>query len=124
MPIIFALQNPTLATSLEATIKWKLWEGNNRSSLGSIGGGHFDVAGDVATEHLTSSDPYLVSGAVNTVAYPDGFWTLAWSLEYNNCSSLINGETFFTVFKSGQAPNLVAATSTDVCDTTMPKHSI
>ncbi|TFB06270.1 hypothetical protein CCMA1212_001480 [Trichoderma ghanense] len=119
MPIVFGVQNPILSKSLQAVIRWDLWEGNNQRSPGSIGGGHLDVDIDVYSEPQPSNDPLLVSASVNTVAYPDGVWTLAWSLEYTNCSQYTTrSETFYTVFtvsKSGQAPDLEAATSADVC---------
>ncbi|PYH30086.1 uncharacterized protein BO87DRAFT_410037 [Aspergillus neoniger CBS 115656] len=44
MPIVFALQNSPLASSLEAYITWDLLEGNNRSSPGSINGGLLELA--------------------------------------------------------------------------------
>ncbi|UKZ78193.1 hypothetical protein TrVFT333_005928 [Trichoderma virens FT-333] len=121
MPIVFAVQNPNLAKPLKAAIDWTLWEGNNKTSPGAIGSGPILVDFDVASESPTSSfPPLLLSSSVNTIAYPDGVWTLAWNLEYLNCSSVTHSETFFTVFtvsKSGEAPNLVAATSADTCST-------
>jgi hypothetical protein len=123
MPIVFALQNPTLASSLEATLFWDLWEGNNRSSPGSVVGG----AMELAIMNLSSSDPLLVTRLVNTIAYPDGFWTLSWNLLINNCSQpegspqgmfTLSNATIFTTSTSGEAPDLVAATSADMCGTT------
>ncbi|KAK1241806.1 hypothetical protein MKX07_007629 [Trichoderma sp. CBMAI-0711] len=121
MPIVFGVQNPIFSKSLQAVIKWNLWEGNNQRSPGSIGGGHLDVGTDVFSEPQPSNDLLLVSASVNTIAYPEGVWTLAWNLEYTNCSlDTTHSETFYTVFtvsKSGQAPDLEAATSADVCGT-------
>lgn len=122
MPIVFALQNPTLASPLEATIFWELWEGNNRSSPGSV----IDGGIELRLIDLSSSDPLLVTRFVNTIAYPDGFWTLAWSLLINNCSQpqgsaqsiTLSNATIFTTSTSGQAPDLVAATSANMCGTT------
>ncbi|KAM0253118.1 hypothetical protein ACHAQJ_007394 [Trichoderma viride] len=67
MPVVFALQNPTLASvnGLIATIDWELWKGNNRTSAGSITNNSIDLA----HENLTSSGPSLVSRTVNTFAY-------------------------------------------------------
>ncbi|PYI02373.1 hypothetical protein BO78DRAFT_400579 [Aspergillus sclerotiicarbonarius CBS 121057] len=121
MPIVFALQNPPLASTLEAAISWQLWEGNNRTSPGSVTDGLLELA----LLNLTSSEPLFVDRFVNTLAYPDGLWTFAWSLQIYNCSAderparLIstNNTSIFTVSKSGQAPNLVAATSSDMCGT-------
>ncbi|KAL7909863.1 hypothetical protein GGI35DRAFT_451249 [Trichoderma velutinum] len=118
MPVVFAIQNPTLAVPLSATIQWSMWEGNNTRSPGSIGGGGFDVAGDVRTARSTPKNPYLLSSAVNTISYPDGVWTLAWYVEYNICGSPTHTENFTTVFtvsKSGKAIDLEAATSSDIC---------
>lgn len=36
MPIVFALQNPLLASPLGSGINWNLWEGNNLTSPGSV----------------------------------------------------------------------------------------
>ncbi|KAL6859305.1 hypothetical protein J3F83DRAFT_749684 [Trichoderma novae-zelandiae] len=121
MPVVFAVQNPALAKPLVATIRWAMWEGDDQRSPGSIGVGDLTVGLDVDTERQPSDGPLLVSSSVNTAAYPDGFWSLAWSLQYWNCSDFTTGETFSTVFtvsKAGQAPDLVAATSADECGST------
>lgn len=118
MPVVFAIQSPSLAVPLSASIQWNMWEGNNTRSLGSVGGGGFDVAGDVTTATSTPKNPYLLSSAVNTISYPDGVWTLAWYVQYNICGSPTHSENFTTVFtvsKSGKAIDLQAATSSDVC---------
>ncbi|KAL5087857.1 hypothetical protein Trisim1_007508 [Trichoderma cf. simile WF8] len=129
MPVVFAVQNSSLAVPLGVSIQWSMWEGNNTRSPGAIGGGGFDVAGDVAgdvtTARSTLKNPYLVSSAVNTISYPDGVWTLAWYVQYHSCdynnpegpwtSHSENFTTVFTVSKSGKAIDLEAATSSDVC---------
>ncbi|PTB65179.1 hypothetical protein BBK36DRAFT_1142181 [Trichoderma citrinoviride] len=120
MPIVFAVQNPAV-TPIDATIKFDLWQGNNKRSPGWVGNVPITIGLDVATQSQKSNDPLLLSAPVNTIAYPDGVWTIAWSLEYDNCStffSLAHSETFYTVFtvsKSGQAPDLEVATSAEVC---------
>ncbi|KAJ6095230.1 hypothetical protein N7486_005976 [Penicillium sp. IBT 16267x] len=120
-PIVWALQNPKMAKPLTAYMTWSLWEGNNQSSPGSV------VAGDLELSlmDVSSSEPLLVSKFVNTVAYPDGDWTLAWTLNLYNCSQddlpyhviTRSDSTVFTIGKSGQEPDLVAATSADECGT-------
>ena len=129
MPIVFAMQNPTLASPLEATILWELWEGNNETSPGSITDGVLELA----LLDPSLGDPLLVTRFVNTVAYPDGVWTLRWTLHIFNCtypaysnktvveneSIALSNATTFTTSGSGQAPDLVAATSADVCGTTV-----
>jgi hypothetical protein len=122
MPIVFAVQNPSLAAPLEASITWDLWEGNNYSSPGSVAGGALDIyLGD-----YPSNETSLEYRIINTISYPEGFWTLYWNLQINNCSEFVNttaqytnvnGTTVFTVSKSGQTPDLVAATSPDMCVT-------
>ncbi|KAJ5560199.1 hypothetical protein N7513_002598 [Penicillium frequentans] len=120
-PIVWALQNPSLASTLTASITWSLWEGNNQSSPGSIGSGLVELN----QLDVSSSEPLLVSEFVDAVAYPDGDWTLAWSLSVYNCSQLEghyhditrSNSTVFTISKSGQKPDLVAATSADECGT-------
>ncbi|KAH8705985.1 hypothetical protein BGW36DRAFT_20912 [Talaromyces proteolyticus] len=121
MPIVFALQNPALASPLVASMSWELWEGNNYTSPGSVTDGGFEFA----TLDFSSNDPFLVTRIVNTLAYPDGFWTLSWSLEIYNCSQsehstqsiTVSNATVFTISRSGRAPDLVAATSADMCGT-------
>ncbi|KAJ4854214.1 uncharacterized protein T069G_11193 [Trichoderma breve] len=125
MPVVFAVQNSSLAVPLDVQIQWTMWEGNNTRSPGSIGLGGYDVAGDVAGARSTPKNPYLISDAVNTISYPDGVWTLAWYVQYNSCeyndpegpwtTYSENFTTVFTVSKSGKAIDLEAATSSDVC---------
>ncbi|KAL7924301.1 hypothetical protein ACQKWADRAFT_286390 [Trichoderma austrokoningii] len=118
MPVVFAIQNPSLAVPLSASIQWNMWEGNNTRSPGSFGGASFDVAGDVTTAISTPKSPYLLSSAVNTISYPDSVWTLAWYVQYNICGSPTHSENFTTVFtvrKSGKAIDLEAATLSDIC---------
>jgi hypothetical protein len=126
MPIVFALQNPTMASvnGLIATVDWELWEGNNRTSAGSVPDGDIDFP----LLNLTASDPLLFPFSINTFDYPDGSWTFAWSLNIFNCTiadgephtpegfTKINAKSIvFTTSKSGQATDLVAATSADKC---------
>ncbi|KAJ5623037.1 hypothetical protein N7490_011642 [Penicillium lividum] len=108
-----------MALPLTASITWSLWEGNNQGSPGSVSDGIIEL-----NEEMTSSEPFLVSEFVNTIAYPDGHWTLTWTLEFNNCSQSGNPKvytqsdpTVFTISNSGQEPDLVAATSADECGT-------
>ena len=121
MPIVFAVQNPTLVPFFDVSIGWQLWEGNNQSSLGSIVGGIENFV------NSTPPNPLLVTRIVNTMAYPDGVWTLAWSVSFLNCTPpetksqgllQLNSATTFTVSASGQAPDLVDATSAQMCGTT------
>ncbi|KGO76980.1 hypothetical protein PITC_004010 [Penicillium italicum] len=117
MPIVWALQNPSMAPPLASSITWNLWEGNNHSSPGSVGGGLIELL-----EEITSSEQ-LISRFFNTIAYPDGHWTLTWTLEIFNCTQYTGqshslkktGSTVFTISKSGQEPDLVAATAADQC---------
>ncbi|GCB21696.1 hypothetical protein AAWM_04581 [Aspergillus awamori] len=137
MPIVFALQNPSLASTLGATIYWGLREGNNWSAPGSV----TDEGFELFTFNFTSSGPHLATSFVNTLAYPDGSWTFAWTLQITNCSqaerlSCLDSESqncslaynpnqvlsmsnaiVFNVSQSGQAPSLEAATSSDMCRT-------
>ncbi|KAH6698182.1 hypothetical protein BKA61DRAFT_622809 [Leptodontidium sp. MPI-SDFR-AT-0119] len=122
MPIVFAVQNPTLVSQFGVSIDWSLWEGNNQTSPGSIVG---------LLENFVPSNPpnqILVTRIINTMAYPDGVWTLAWNMSFLNCTpegdvvpqtlSYLNSATTFTVSASGRAPDLVAATSAQMCGTT------
>jgi hypothetical protein len=122
MPIVFAVQNPTLVSQFKVGIDWSLWEGNNQTSPGSIVG--------LLENFVPSnrSNQILVTRIINTMAYPDGVWTLAWSMSFLNCTpegdiepqtlSYLNSTTTFTVSASGRAPDLVAATSAQMCGTT------
>ncbi|RAK89175.1 hypothetical protein BO79DRAFT_217265 [Aspergillus costaricaensis CBS 115574] len=119
MPIVFALQNSPLASSLDAYITWDLLEGNNRSSPGSINGGLLELA----SSDLWSPGLHLVTRFVNTLPYPNGFWTFAWTLHIADCSQNGSGpqdikfhnDIVFTVSLSGEAPSLEAATSSGTC---------
>ncbi|KAL6876789.1 hypothetical protein J3F83DRAFT_759226 [Trichoderma novae-zelandiae] len=94
MPIVFAMQNPAL-TPLLALITFDF-------------NVPLTIRLDIATKRKKSNKPLLLSAP-----------TIAWTLEYSDCSnnSLVRLETsyiVFTVSKSGQAPDLEAATSADV----------
>ncbi|KAJ5211974.1 uncharacterized protein N7498_003620 [Penicillium cinerascens] len=117
MPIVWALQNPSMAPPLASYITWNLWEGNNYSSPGSLDGGLIELLEE------DPSSKRLISRFFNTIDYPDGYWNLTWSLEISNCSRYSgpphtltrSGSTVFTISKSGQEPDLVAATSAGQC---------
>ncbi|OOF94004.1 hypothetical protein ASPCADRAFT_209248 [Aspergillus carbonarius ITEM 5010] len=121
LPIVFALQNPPLASTLEACITWNLWEGNNQTSPGSVTDGLLELP----LLNLSSTEPLFVTRFMDTIPYPDGMWTFTWSLQIWNCSQYAsqdqllstNSTTVFTINQSGQAPDLVAATSSDMCGT-------
>ncbi|RAH78659.1 hypothetical protein BO86DRAFT_438059 [Aspergillus japonicus CBS 114.51] len=129
MPIVFALQNPALSDTTAASIFWSVWEGNNLTSPGSIMDGVLEL--DVGDNwNRTSSEPHFVTRFFNTVNYPEGFWTLSWSLQLYNCSDnpekqgdqfiTTNNATTFTVSRqSGKTPDLVAATSAETCGATV-----
>lgn len=124
MQIVFAAQNPTLAYGLYPTIYWELWQGNNRTSAGSV-----SDSIQLSLDNLTASDPFLMPSVVDTSAFPDGVWTLNWSVDVNNCTRTVEGQPqdmsgatafkakpiVFTFSKSGVTPDLVAATSADKC---------
>lgn len=120
MPIVWALQNPPLVSPLGVTIYWNLWEGTNQTSPGSLTDG---VLEPYAMNNLSSSEPILLNRFFNTISYPDGVWTLAWSVQVTNCSQAqdsthvieLNNTIVFATSSSGQAPNLVAATKEDMC---------
>lgn len=82
MPIVFALQNSTLAGPLAAFITWELWEGNNRTSSGSITDGGLGLN----LGKLSSSHPRFITRFPSTLPYPDGSWTLARDLQVHNCT--------------------------------------
>jgi hypothetical protein len=121
MPIVFAVQNPTLVFRFGASFNWSLWEGNNQTSPGSI------VGGLESFQPISPPNQTLVTRIINTMAYPDGVWTLAWSISFLNCtvegtpafedSIYLNSTTTFTVSASGRAPDLVAETSAQMCGT-------
>ncbi|WPG98093.1 Hypothetical protein R9X50_00087900 [Acrodontium crateriforme] len=122
MPLVFAVQAPSLAVSWGATIMWALWEGQNASSPGSLTNGLIELS----NMNLSGSEPYMATRFFNTMAYPDGVWTLIWTIEVLNCTQdqrqpqvvqYNNATVFTTSSKSGQNPDLVAATSADMCGT-------
>jgi hypothetical protein len=97
-------------------------EGNNQTSPGSMVG---------LIEDFGPSNPpnqILVTRIINTMAYPDGVWTLAWNMSFLNCTpegdvglpqtlNYLKSATAFTVSVSGRALDLVAATSAQMCGT-------
>lgn len=128
MPLVFALQSPILAQPLRFTIEWGLWEGNYSTSPGADIEGSFDSLDSFSqdSDNLSVSDPYFITSFTDTRSRLDGTWTLSWFLQANNCTTppprsndttaiQQNGSIVFTVSSLGQAPDLVAATSVDVC---------
>ncbi|KAJ5753308.1 hypothetical protein N7520_010225 [Penicillium odoratum] len=135
MPMVFALQNPSMAVQLNALLYWSLLEGGNSSAPGSIPGGTLELALMSTLNASTDPDkatldlpgyPLLVTRFLDTFSFPDGTWNLQWTLQVSNCTSgsytpnvlqMTNNVTF-TTSKSGKAPDLVAATSAGTCNTT------
>ncbi|KAJ5765383.1 hypothetical protein N7520_004942 [Penicillium odoratum] len=134
MPMVFALQNPSMAVPMEALIEWQLLEGGNISAPGSILSGALEL--DLMSSLNVSTDldkatldlpgyPLLVTRYLDTFSYPDGSWNFEWTLQVSNCTygnyapnvlQMTNNVTF-TTSKLGKAPDLVAATSARTCDT-------
>ncbi|KAJ6023798.1 hypothetical protein N7540_004595 [Penicillium herquei] len=77
-----ALQNPSLITPSTAFLTWSPWKGKNKSYPGSVNSGIFELS----VMDISSNVHFLVSEFVNTIAYPDGYWTLEWIMSINNCS--------------------------------------
>lgn len=131
-PIVFAVQNPRLVKSLITSISWSLVEGNypgDNAGNDSNGPGRslpahntFEFGSAMSTPKLfSSSEPHLITYFVNTTSYPEGAFTLDWQLDVTDCFhhfSRWNTPIFFTSW-SGQAPDLVAATSADTCRNTI-----
>ncbi|KAJ5259352.1 hypothetical protein N7478_012333 [Penicillium angulare] len=117
MPIVWAVQRPDMPPALASSITWSLLESNNYTAPGSSDDGLIEMLSPLPGNET------LISRFFNTIEYPDGYWNLTWTLWVNNCSQegssqyiLKTGSTVFTISKSGQEPDLVAATSAGQCD--------
>ncbi|PYH88503.1 hypothetical protein BO71DRAFT_403797 [Aspergillus ellipticus CBS 707.79] len=129
MPIVFAVRNPVLTQVASAGITWSLWEGDNLTSPGSMTDAFLPLMPWDDQVNSTSSEPSFITRLINTTLYPDGIWTFSWTLALYNCSAhwqdpdtnliVANNNITFTVSKSGQAPDLVAATSSEACGATV-----
>lgn len=132
MPIVFAVQNPELAVSksLGVLLYWQLLQGDypgNNTGNSASGPGHIIAGGgfNIFDLNVTSNEPHLFSTSINTASHPDGVWTLDWSLQLYKCSGpggsarQLNpyNTLVFTTSGSGQAPDVVAATSSGICET-------
>lgn len=121
MPFVFALQKPALSIGLAASISWGFWLGGNSTDPTFIYNGIFQPDSPFFTPNLSSVvEPFYLTDAVNTLAYPDGPWTFQWSVRVNNCSMqsaavMYDGAVTFTTRKNATAPDLVAATSPGTC---------
>ncbi|KAF7561915.1 hypothetical protein G7046_g2226 [Stylonectria norvegica] len=128
MPIVFAVQNPLLASPLQVDLEWELWSQTNEN----ISYGGLEHLGENNITNSTSN-PFLWYWWSDKLFDREDVWSFVWHLDAYNCTkfeseqqsgSVIlnffemgNGITF-TTKKGAQQPDLVAATDSDTCGDT------
>lgn len=122
MPLVIALQKPSLALGV-ASIGWGIARGGNSTDPYFLyaSGGVWEPGNTLFEPNLTYAvEPYFSYRAIDTLAYPEGLWTLYWTIYINNCSTpdhavQKSGSVTFTTSKNGKAPDLEAATAPGAC---------
>ncbi|KAE8143472.1 hypothetical protein BDV38DRAFT_277491 [Aspergillus pseudotamarii] len=123
-PVIFAIQNPGLLSSLEPRIKYSIEQQNvSTSDMVSTSGSI-----ELSKINYTASDPYFLYWSTNKLNI-EGTFLIAWELKMYNCShdpesNDLNFEyfgsrrhqSFFSTKNGTSPPDLVAATEDDTCD--------
>ncbi|OJJ66127.1 hypothetical protein ASPBRDRAFT_138688 [Aspergillus brasiliensis CBS 101740] len=123
-PIIFAIQNPSLLSSLNPEIYYNI-ERQNISVNES-----FVTAGSIQLSNLnyTASDPYLLYWSIGSLNI-EGTFLLAWELKMNNCSQSPQTNTltfgylgsrrhqlYFSTKNGTSSPDISAATEDGTCE--------
>jgi len=121
MPVVFAIQNPSVAFPLNLALQWYLY---------LLTAGNITIAGNgVVTKSYntaSSSASYYQYTSFYNLTTVEGTWSLLWSLSTENCTqfptnaSSIPGylqwnSLIFSTKNGAQATDLVAATADDVC---------
>ncbi|KAK8062876.1 hypothetical protein PG997_014973 [Apiospora hydei] len=132
LPIVFAYQNPELATALRARVSFTVWNWDN------MGNTTASANLDLGQANLSSRDPFL-----HYDFFPgfeaEGHYLLTWTAGWDNCTEESLGQTYtstriahrtkthsvlFTISNSAPAIDLVAATDNkDFVAESMPTPS-
>jgi hypothetical protein len=117
MPIVFALQNTTLAALLELSFEWYVQRVGNTSPEGKYVGninGHF-------LNFTGSNDAFFTYDYSLNPNATEGIWELGWAVLAETCDGegriaiVYNTTTIFTTKNGAQMPDFVAATADDTC---------
>jgi len=122
MPLVFAIQNPSTAVSLDLALEWYLYHPADASNITVVRNGVIPKSYFSAS----TSGPYYEYSSLYNLTTLEGTWKLSWTLSSVNCtqfppsnSSLVGyiqvNTLIFTTKNGAQATDLVAATADDVC---------
>lgn len=127
-PMVFAIQNPSLLSSLDPRIHYSLEQQNVNINESISSGGVIELS------HLnyTDSDPYFLYWSTNALDF-EGTFLFAWELHMSNCSynlendavefgyAASRSQVFFSTKNGTSPPDLVAATEDGTCDQSLAK---
>ncbi|KAK8852326.1 hypothetical protein PGQ11_014805 [Apiospora arundinis] len=123
LPVVFAYQNPELATALNARVSFTAWNWDDMRN--NVAGATFSL--DQA--NLSSRDPFLQYGYFGGFE-AEGHWLLTWTVDWDNCTedslaltntnkrithSIISQAIHFSTNHSAPKIDLVAATNNKDC---------
>ncbi|KAL4877734.1 hypothetical protein BJY04DRAFT_221707 [Aspergillus karnatakaensis] len=131
-PVVFALQNPTLARYLDIQISYHMESLDNENLTHSS-------SHNLRTADFSSADPYLEYTHFDNFNAP-GRWRLSWELSWRSCdkdgfesesliSQMLSNMTSFAVYFSIETADsvdvdLVSATSEETCPDTGPGSAL
>lgn len=120
-PVAFAFQNSELAGYLQPLVTYDIYPYQGNGSEGnSTASGYYNMA----WTNWTTSDPYIEYGGAVMTLDTEGTWLLVWVVHGSTCSASgpLNAiadswryEMVFTTKKGAKKPDLVAATSGELC---------
>ncbi|KAH2540533.1 hypothetical protein KXW97_004426 [Aspergillus fumigatus] len=123
-PIIFAIQNPSLLSSLNPEITYYIEQQNVNTNESVYNSGSIRLS----RINYTTSDPYYLYWSTGKLDI-EGSFVLAWELQMNNCShspqsdALTFGylgsrrhQLYFSTKNGTSSPDFVAATEDDTCE--------
>lgn len=116
MPVVFAVQNPALASPLDLLIEWTAFEygSDSRNGTQQIG---------LSNLNASTSNPYFVTSYISSLSGIESTWVFNWVLTTGNCSQTGGHATYdnqveyvvFTTNQTSPAPDLEGATSAATC---------
>ncbi|KAE8333335.1 hypothetical protein BDV39DRAFT_199062 [Aspergillus sergii] len=123
-PIIFAIQNPTLLSSVYPQIRYYIEEVNANSSERVSYSGSLELA----KLNYTGSDPYFLYWSTSKFD-SEGIFKITWALDIYNCShepdstdltvGYLGGrgrQSYFSIRNGTSPPDFVAATEDGTCE--------
>ncbi|KAE8307530.1 hypothetical protein BDV41DRAFT_584409, partial [Aspergillus transmontanensis] len=119
IPIVFAIQNPSVFSSLEPRIRYHVKQHNVTLNEGIHRSGEIKLS----RYNYTGSDPYFLYWSIDYLDF-EGIFSIYWQLLMFHCTADADfgflgsprHESFFSI-KNGTSPaDFVAATEDDTCD--------